>query len=1548
MYFKHCCARAVRTVLASAFVAAFLTTAALAKGSLFSGKVSLGDAQNVTGAEVVLRNTSNGTVAARTSADKDGYYELASADAGKFIVEISADGYLTAKTSTVTVSSANLVSVPEIKLVGGDINGDGKVDINDRFAMYRAVADKRFTNSWLVAACDINRDGVCDDNDLALLNDSFGKTVQKVNVPSYAVSELRTNNYAAYQLMAESSYLTVNTMDRDGLMQSGWAYDNRGSVPKDADNLPYQLLDISAQEGTAYVRELTPTGKGRLVLNTAMGINGNGGNGAGIMFYCDKTDTAVYELFSSDSKMCIRAKNGSLVPLDFAVNDAVTVRIRVELDLDKGISKTWLGGKYMGEHELLGNYITNFKFFTGKEADNIAIFPGAIYCDVNYAVKEMFSYTDDNGLPYNWSFSSDSGAKTEILNGELCLKPGTNTGSKASASASFDRVSGRVNAECLQYMDTLNDGFEMSLKYNGKNVVRLYVSGSKFYANGKELREYGRIINKIRYTEFWNVLRIEADTDTNKADIKINGKVVGTVDFLCNAPYFDSLSFSSQSNGNNYTVRLDEVVVYQVQKVDDYVPEPVVPKDSNGYYVGMNMCNLWQNGEHWGWDNITPFDEVRPVLGYYDEDNSEVADWEIKFMAEHGVDYQAICWYGSSSNSPIKSTRYGGGLDKGFLNAKYSNYMDFAILWEAANAAIPQNMDAWKNYFVPYWMDYYLSDPRYARIDNKAVIGVFGADKLCYRDDFSLKEAFDYLEDACREIGYDGCIFMACSTTSSASVQSTLSVSGFDCIYAYNYGKEGYNPTYTINSHTSQHKTGNIHVLPTISVGFNNVAWGGRRSPNMTTDDMHTMSQWVKNTAFGNWYKNSSENWKKKLMMFSTWNEYGEGTYIMPSGLNGFGYLDVIKSEFTDNDTACTDVTPTENQISRLGCLFPNDRQMPRATFNGVRALPETPSGTTAFSKSFASGTSFNSSAFNSVGGMEYSYDASQQAMRFTVTGADPMVSVKNVSLSASSAAGITVRAKVPKNTDLSIYFATSANPTLSESMKVTVIADTSDWKEYYFNMSDNGYWQGTITQLRFDPGSGNINATLYFDKLTAVTSMQFKVYIDTVEYITDTYPVSQDGKDIAKTGTEPYITDNGTTLFPFNPYRGVNYMLKTYYTWDRNEKALRLRGHGADIIYTMGSKTALLNGKPQTLTDAPVFNDGVPMIPLEHMISCFGDGFSVEKSVNADKTVTTIRVSTPWSDFWKYKSRADDLMWEFNQIGNFEGWGYSSCSMISKNEGTIVGNSIESGTQAGHYDPIMSVDVNFSPADYDKIVIRMKYNVADSNIAQIFYKAEKGGVTYDCSESRSARVMLNKGLSLGFKELVFDFSKDATFKSMDKITYLRFDPIACAGTFEIDYIRVYPSESKTTLNTSSRFETFGFSNTQNTSTSGNKIYGEAKYFNVAGRNDHYDPMFEIPNIKLATDYYNTVDVTMKYTINDDKTTLSMFFVSDGVTTSHEAARRVAVELNKSDGANYKTYTLDLSSNSYWNSSFFAKKFRFDPIECSGSFEITSIRFYHK
>ena len=59
--------------------------------------------------------------------------------------------------------------------------------------------------------------------------------------------------------------------------------------------------------------------------------------------------------------------------------------------------------------------------------------------------------------------------------------------------------------------------------------------------------------------------------------------------------------------------------------------------------VGMNICSLWREGSHAGWDCISPYDDVNTVLGFYDEGLPETSDWEIKFMVEHGIDYELYC-----------------------------------------------------------------------------------------------------------------------------------------------------------------------------------------------------------------------------------------------------------------------------------------------------------------------------------------------------------------------------------------------------------------------------------------------------------------------------------------------------------------------------------------------------------------------------------------------------------------------------------------------------------------------------------------------------------------------------------------------------------------------------------------------------------------------------------------------------------------------------------------------------------------------------------------
>ena len=60
------------------------------------------------------------------------------------------------------------------------------------------------------------------------------------------------------------------------------------------------------------------------------------------------------------------------------------------------------------------------------------------------------------------------------------------------------------------------------------------------------------------------------------------------------------------------------------------------------------------------------------------------------------------------------------------------------------------------------------------------------------------------------------------------------------------------------------------------------------------------------------------------MVMFSTWNEYGEGTFIMPCGINGFGQLDAIDRAFT-NGGQKEALIPTPSQRKRINHLYPQN-----------------------------------------------------------------------------------------------------------------------------------------------------------------------------------------------------------------------------------------------------------------------------------------------------------------------------------------------------------------------------------------------------------------------------------------------------------------------------------------------------------------------------------------------------------------------------------------------------------------------------------------------
>ena len=62
----------------------------------------------------------------------------------------------------------------------------------------------------------------------------------------------------------------------------------------------------------------------------------------------------------------------------------------------------------------------------------------------------------------------------------------------------------------------------------------------------------------------------------------------------------------------------------------------------------------------------------------------------------------------------------------------------------------------------------------------------------------------------------------------------------------------------------------------------------------------------------------------RRVLMLANWNEFGEGHFLMPSNLAGFGYVEALRNVFTPGGPH-TDVAPDDAQRRRFTSLFPRD-----------------------------------------------------------------------------------------------------------------------------------------------------------------------------------------------------------------------------------------------------------------------------------------------------------------------------------------------------------------------------------------------------------------------------------------------------------------------------------------------------------------------------------------------------------------------------------------------------------------------------------------------
>ena len=969
------------------------------------------------------------------------------------------------------------------------------------------------------------------------------------------------------------------------LVPSGYDLDARGAKYSTGEcwKRGYDLeTDDSLDAPATLSRRFMPIREGKAGLNFIFAIKRGDGFFIEFLDDCDKVS------------FTLQQKNGLFYWNDTALPVEASKKLHsmnVEFDIDKKEAKVAFGGKYCGTYKVLTDNIARYLVGYRNGAKG-GCFLKQTHLHLNYVVNDRNEVHEDGNLFYNWIVETTEGAKaftsyyyegTKFFTNVICASGGSET----KCTREFDKLTGKVCFE-IKYLtkNTSGEGIKLSLTSDGKEILSFFDDGVALMSqNGAVLRKHNPYV--------WQTFRVIADTDTKTAEVYLNGKKCGLIDFDVDS--FDGISVSYAPE-NDGVMKFTDVFVYIIQpEPEDYPKPPVLPEKDDRYVTGMNICSLWRNGEHVGWDAISAFKENITYLGFYDEGLPETADWEIKWMAEHGLDCEFYCWYCRQTKAPNFNTALSAAIHDGHFKAKYADYMKLALIWEAG-AGSPASPKDVEDYYIPYFEDYFFTDPRYLSIDGVAIMSVYNIEKVA-RDlggYDKVKEVMELLRASAKRCGFNDLAIITCGDPSE-----NRKLADIDGVYAYGWGHYGYDPTFQMGRIKGQMDLNLLHVVPTVSVGYNDVAWRKSRHPMISCEDMGKVIDWFKDDVLPS-YSHFEEEWKKKLMMFSTWNEYGEGTYICPSNLNGFGYLNEMRKAVTKNGDAFESDRPTEASLDRISYLYPKGREYLSAL---LLSKPEVPTKVVC---EYKYDTPESVKAWKGENSVTISFKDGRVCG--TGTGWDPQI-ITDVDFDAEGVDAISIKiatgnANYPINRErpdaspVQVFFMREGDDGFS-GKRMLEIGSSAEDKSLVFFTNSCPEWFGRITKIRIDPTDSagsfeieNIKALTFNDG-----KIRYKTFVDGKEFNCHYRTKVEDGKF--------YVS--------FEPLRHFPILTKIYYEWDAEDKTLMIKSYHDKVSYwTIGKDTAIIDGKEVKLSKQLEMFEGLPYLPLDEFCAATGCSYEV------------------------------------------------------------------------------------------------------------------------------------------------------------------------------------------------------------------------------------------------------------------------------------------------------------------------------------------------
>ena len=336
-----------------------------------------------------------------------------------------------------------------------------------------------------------------------------------------------------------------------------------------------------------------------------------------------------------------------------------------------------------------------------------------------------------------------------------------------------------------------------------------------------------------------------------------------------------------------------------------------------------------------------------PSWGWFNEADPQWAAKEIDLASGHGIDVFIYDWYWYRKTGPYLQE----GLEKGFLKATNRNKMKFAIMWanhdwlnihpallDNERIKLTEGKVSWPLWdtISTYIVENYFKQPNYWKIDGRPYFSIY--EIITFINGLGgmakAKEAIALLDEKTKKAGFPGVHFniMSCMVEdrqlssiqgpgAPADAGKMLQELGCSSVSTYCYihhyaglKKDGF-PTIPYEkafASAKEYWTSFTTKYPGV-LYTPNVSMGWDASPRCMQTDRFEMRAYpwtpvlTGNTpaAFEKALREARHfldvyNPPHKIVVLNSWNEWTEGSYLLPEQRTGTRYLDAVKAVFAN------------------------------------------------------------------------------------------------------------------------------------------------------------------------------------------------------------------------------------------------------------------------------------------------------------------------------------------------------------------------------------------------------------------------------------------------------------------------------------------------------------------------------------------------------------------------------------------------------------------------------------------------------------------------